>query len=195
MKKVALVSVSCFMLIGLALLVWNINNQKLNSDQKEPSKSYGRDSSLKNRELSRFSFLIDIELTWQERVGRIRGVDTPQLSGEDLTMLYDVLHHVPINSDREGWFVIVNEIMEQLRACGVDSQKYFDTLLDIAENSKVDEVIRDYAIQHLAHSFNSENQNVEGGIGTDPQKISAFSQSLVSLIQDPSLSHSSLSGT
>lgn len=146
-------------------------------------------------EKSRFSSLSDRSLRWQVRVENLRNMDIQALNSEDIDELYEWLKYQPQVGEKEDWYVIANEIMEQMRQQGIGSQRYTDNLIKVISDPAQDKVIRDYAIQHLSIWLAPRGSSNNTPYEKDSAKVTSAIQTLTSVIIDSSTQNSSIPGT
>lgn len=116
------------------------------------------------------------------------------LGQEDTAALFAAMDHTPRSGGEEDWYVILNEIMEQMRRKGVGSDQYAAKLGSIITDSSRTEVVRDYAIQHLALWIAPGNPE-QVPHEQNPASVAQSLSHIASAIQDPTASHTSIPGT
>lgn len=112
----------------------------------------------------------------------------------DAGTLFAALDHIPRSGAEEDWFVILNEIMEQMRRNGLGADQYSTRLGEIAADSSRPEVVRDYAIQHLALWIAPGNPAMVPH-EENSELVDQSIRHIAAVIQDPTVSHTSISGT
>jgi len=144
-----------------------------------------------------WSKLTNNKLKWRERVEFLQNIDYSALNSEDTELLYKLMkYRAPSSSkrDQEAWFVVANEIMEQMRMHDLDKGKFNTVMLELAHDAGLNPVLRDYSIQHLGLSLLeqeiSEEENIE-----HLKKVINVAEQFTNLIQDSALSRTSVPGT
>lgn len=137
--------------------------------------------------------LIDPSLPRDERMTIAREI-RPGLDNGETQYLFAILSHRAPGEDKENWWLIVNEIMERMRKQGVGADDYTTRLAMLIADASADEVVRDYAIQHLGQWLAPAVGGISPG-EPDEAKRTAGLQVIVAAIKDPSLIHSVLPGT
>ncbi|MFC4992845.1 HEAT repeat domain-containing protein [Rubritalea tangerina] len=120
-----------------------------------------------------------------------RSIDT-DLNEAEIDYLFGILKRDPAHHAREDWWVVMNEIMEQMRKKNVAPARYSQELLSLMNDPGQPEVVRDYCAQHLALWVTPQNG---GGHGVAQEECRQVLDALAALIVDPSLAHSSIPGT
>ncbi len=142
---------------------------------------------------SRWQLLLDDQRPWQDRLALadlIRGTLPP----EDVAMLYAALDHIPAPGTEEAWWVVLNEIMERMRKHGVGAAQYTTRLGTIIADPARPEVVRDYAAQHLMQWISPADPARYPG-ESNPQLVAQALQQITDVIRNPTLGHSTISGT
>jgi len=109
--------------------------------------------------------------------------------------LYNQLDFTPEAARAEEWYVIVNEIMEQLRHDSLPSDRYATALLQITQNADVPSVVRDYAVQHLSLAINPLEGKDRISYLNDPTQVQNILSTFAELVTDPTLGNTSVPGT
>jgi len=177
-------------------------NQSVGSEQKAIS-----DTSSK---ISKFSRLTDNSLRWQVRVDMLRNMSTQRLTPRDKEVLFELLAHVPAEGTEEDWWVILNEIMDQLQRQQIDPERYPVEMLALIQEPGRHEIVRDYGIQHLGQwaiasavslpisPAESEEELVtekEASSTIHQQYLPSLVETFTDLIQATDLAHTSIPGT
>lgn len=139
--------------------------------------------------------LTDSSIRWQVRVDMLRRLDKSNLTTGDTETLYQLLNHRPADQQQEAWWVVVNEIMEQMRKQAIGSDRYTDTLLSILGDDTAPVVLRDYAVQHLGQWICPRGVEQANPHETDLALIQEAAHALGNLVVDPDLAHTSIPGT
>jgi hypothetical protein len=143
---------------------------------------------------SRWSGIAENGLPVRDRLEIARRIATDTLGKEDEEVLFALMRNVPRTGGENDWYLVVNEVMEQMRRRGVGSDQYSARLSDLIADPSQADVVRDYAIQHLTawigpvdpeHSPHEEN----------PDSIRLALAKIAATIQDPSVAHSTIPGT
>jgi len=113
----------------------------------------------------RWFFVTEPTLTWQDKIRLLRDHDYSDLSEKELDYLFRYSQEKPEGVKEGTWFVISNEIFEQLRVSGAAKDRYSNELVSIVRNAEANFVIRDYAIQHLGHWISAQRNS-----GTDKEE-------------------------
>lgn len=137
--------------------------------------------------------LLDDNLTWQERLALADSIRAG-ISPAEVDFLFTALDHTPSPATQEAWWAVMNEIMERLRKQGLGADQYTARLSKIAADSQRPEVARDYAIQHLLQWI-SPIDSITTPSEPDPAIRAQTLVLVAGIIRDPSLRHSSISGT
>lgn len=116
------------------------------------------------------------------------------LPEDEITALLDSLSLTPPAGTEDDWWVIMNEIMEQMRKNGTSPDRYASSLTALIKDTGSQEVVKDYAIQHLSQWIAPVNPETSPG-EADPAKVSAALEAIATAIADPALSQSTIPGT
>ncbi|SHK31983.1 hypothetical protein SAMN02745181_3601 [Rubritalea squalenifaciens DSM 18772] len=136
--------------------------------------------------------LTDPTVSERLRLDLARRIDTGLESG-DVDYLFGLFRHNP-GGDNKVWWVVLNEIMQQMDAKGVGADRFEAELIQLVKSKGAHEVARDYAVQHLALWIRNQ------GSGLSPEsseavKMGQAMQAIADTITDPSLSGTSIPGT
>ena len=196
--KAPKVILSSLLLLGAgAAICWQFSSKEKpeeTTERQSESRSAVRSVRSEDKE-SRFAKLTDRSIRWEVRADMLRRIDPAALSSQDIDTLYSLLHHKPEVGQEKNWWVVVNEIMEQMRIHGIGAERYTETMLGIVNDSSVDEVIRDYAVQHVGQWVTPRLVKQGRPSESNPALIEQTTQDLSQLITDPALGHSSIPGT
>ena len=134
---------------------------------------------------------------WQKRIEDLRHHLASSCNEADLRYLYQLLAQGPSKGEStEGWYVIANDLMEQLCLHDPDTQRLSSTLLGILHDTKQTEVLRDYAVQHLATWLNPRaHQGNTATPAPGPEVTGKVLDALVTAATDPTLEKSTIPGT
>ena len=116
------------------------------------------------------------------------------MSQEDVAVLFAAMDHNPPSGAEEDWYLILNEILEQMRRKGTGADQYATKLGAIITDPTRPEVIRDYAIQHLMLWIGPGNPDQVPHEQNSAAITLALGQ-IATAIQDPTNSHTSIPGT
>ena len=144
---------------------------------------------------TRFQFLTDPSIRWQERANHLRELDANTLSQADVDALYELLDHRPLPDHAEDWWIVVNEIMEQMRLQAIGRERYAKALLAIIRDPSAPEVARDYSIQHLMQWIAPQGENLGLSHEEDPVLIREAVTATTTAIMDPELAQTHIPGT
>ncbi|MGJ8634237.1 MAG: HEAT repeat domain-containing protein [Luteolibacter sp.] len=144
---------------------------------------------------SRFQKLTDNSVRWQVRVDMLRSLDAASLNQEDINTLYDLLTYTPVPGQEENWWVVANEIMEQMRLKAIAPDRYAKEMLAIIRNPAAPEVLRDYAVQHLGQWVTPRGAELGQPSEQDPTIVKETAEAFAALVTDPTNARSSIPGT
>ncbi len=144
---------------------------------------------------SRFQSLTDPSVRWQVRVDMLRRLDAGSLGQEDINTLYSLLKFQPAADQEENWWVVVNEIMEQMRLQAIAPERYANELLAIIRNPSAPDVLRDYAVQHLGRWCSPRGAKLGHPSERNPAIVRETVDTFAALVTDPSIAHTSIPGT
>ena len=181
------------LLAAAGVITWLV---RPSTDEAAPSAAVVEQSkSERHAVASRFANLPDAALRYEVKVNMLRQLDAESLTSQDIDTLYALLEHTPASGEEENWYVIVNEIMEQLRAQAISPDRYTSTMLSMVQSAETPEVVRDYAIQHLATWINPIATEADEPYEDTPAQVTAILSTFGEVITDPTLAHSSVPGT
>jgi hypothetical protein len=191
-------ALAALILTGAAGAVWwqlGKNEGRQTGTATSPISEPSHRRAVKPARTSRFASLTDPSVRWQVRVDMLRRLEADSLGGEDIDTLYKLLNHRPAPGQEENWWIIVNEIMEQMRKQAIAPERYGKEMLAIIRNPEAAEVLRDYAVQHLGQWISPRGQEL--GIPRE-QNTGFIREALPALgyqVADPALAHTSIPGT
>lgn len=175
------------------------------SETRANPRAMNRESKL----LARWQPLTDDSLAWQARIEIARRIDST-LSETEAAHFLAILSRDPAPGREEDWWVVMNEIMEQMRKHGLGAGQYTEALSAIIKDPANHPVVRDYAVQHLAQwlapagpetaGTDSVLQNPSAHQATlpgekDPQLIADGLETIVTIIADQTVSDTTIPGT
>lgn len=95
--------------------------------------------------------LTDAAQPWQIRIDQLRASLAGECSERDVRSLYLTLTTGPTTAELpEDWYVIANDIMQQLFLRDTDPQRLATYFTQLLQDSQQPLVLRDYAVQHLS---------------------------------------------
>lgn len=142
------------------------------------------------------------EIKWHGVTDATRGTETrlnlarqisKDMRADDIDYLFKSLRHQPEAHNNENWWVVMNEIMEQMRRKGVASDRFANELISIVNDSTLSEVTRDYAVQHLMLWVAPSCGNVPAE--SSPEVIAETLEVVSLSVTDPAIAHTSIPGT
>ena len=198
MKKPIVILAACLLLGAGGIAYWQFTSSErehVSTDTTLSTASSQRSAKRKPDEESYLVKITDSSIRWQVRVDMLRRLDADSLSDSDVDTLYGLLKKKPEVGQEENWWVVVNEIMEQMRLQGIGVDRYSEELLSIITDSEGDEVLRDYAVQHLGQWVTPRGSKLGAPYEQDVSKIQQTVETFGNLITDGSLAHTSIPGT
>jgi hypothetical protein len=139
---------------------------------------------------------------WQVRLQALNKGMSRVCTETDIRSLYALLSSgQPGNETPATWYVIANGIMDQLVGHDREDARFTRTFLAIARDPHQPDVLRDYAVQHLAGRIvpAAATPPATGGPVSPSPHESAVApeilQGIASLATDPSLASTSIPGT
>lgn len=166
---------------------------------EDPAGAARQTASPRERERSRlhvsdrWQALVDDFVPREERLELAREIHAG-LPPQDVDFLFASLRHKPLSGDEEKWWVVMNEIMENMRKFGVGTDRYSEVLGGLVADPSQPPVVRDYAIQHLAQWLSPAAQDLSPGEGDEAKRRQAISR-IVLAIRDPSSLRTTIPGT
>lgn len=170
-------------------------NQALPSTSSATRSSSSSSSTKAKRKVSIIDKITDTSIRWELRRDILLRMDADSLTADEIDSLYDLLTHSPQPGQEENWWVVVNEIMEQLRKQGIGKDRYTSSMLSIIRDIDAPEVLRDYAVQHLSQWVTPRAGIIETPSESDPQRVEEVATTLGAVITDTTLAHTSIPGT
>jgi hypothetical protein len=144
--------------------------------------------TLPHTQSNRFTSLIDSSIRWQVKVDQLRRLDGSTLNPTEVDYLYKLLREKPQGSGKEAWWVVVNEVMEQIVKQNIASERISSEFCSMIDDKNLDNVVRDYAVQHIS------NYIAYDATSDADTHVEVF-QALKKVIQDPTNQHNSIPGT
>jgi len=142
---------------------------------------------------SRWQRMTDASLPREERMRIAFGIG-PDTGERETEALFALLGHKAPQNDSNNWWLIANEIMERLRKNGIGAEVYSERLCAVIADPAADEVIRDYALQHLLQWL-SPPLDLEVPGERDERKRSESLKQVIAVITHPSMHQSGAAGT
>lgn len=139
--------------------------------------------------------LTDSSIRWEVRVDMLRRIEVDRLKSQDIDTLFSLLRYQPTAGQEQSWWVVVNEIMEQMRIHAIGSDRYGKELLSIMRDHTSPEILRDYAVQHLGQWVSPRGAQLGQPSEQDPEIIRETAETLAMLAMDTDTTHTSISGT
>ena len=140
----------------------------------------------------KWSSITDSTLSQQTRINLAKQINA-NLSQDEIDLLFDSLRHQPAPQNKEQWWVVMNEIIEQMRRKGVAPERLGGELISIVEDTHQSEIARDYAVQHLSIWVAPPNANSFSE--PSPETSAKALTTIAATIIDPSIAHTSIPGT
>lgn len=162
-------------------------------DSRSPFSPPPRPVGINKTADSRWSKLTEDNLPTYQRLEIARQI-SDSLSQDDTAALFAAMDHRPHSGAEENWYLIFNEILEQMRRHGLGQDEYAAQLGGIISDSSRPEVIRDYAIQHLALWIAPGNSD-QAPHEKDPALIKQSLDHIATAIQSPTTAQTSIPGT
>ena len=202
-KSSTTILVALSLLIGAGgVVVWK--QQQDTDDRPSPPESispnYSSKSGYSNSSAPKpsspqkikWSSITDDTLSRETRLNLARQIDR-DLTPDEIEILLASLHRKPSEHRKEEWWVVMNEIMEQMRKKGIAPQRLANELITLTKDSSQSEIVRDYAVQHL--SLWAVPDTVNQAATSSPDLVSEALIAIAATITDPSIAHTSIPGT
>ena len=139
--------------------------------------------------------ITDPSVRWEVRVDMLRRMEADKLKSQDIDTLFALLRYQPEAGQEQNWWVVVNEIMEQMRIQAIGSERYGKEMLAIIRDPASPEILRDYAVQHLGQWVSPRGEQIGQPSEQNPDIIRQTAETLAMLVMDPETAHTSISGT
>lgn len=193
--KTTLILVGCSILGVAAFSYMRVKTEPTSREgvvmrESPRDKSFKRDSKK-----TALAALADRNVRWEVKRDMLTRISAKTLTSAEEEYLYSLLYIVPEPQDEKYWWVVVNEVMEQLRIHGIGAERYTRTMLDIINDSQRHDVIRDYAVQHVSMWVTPRGIDIGEPYETDSALVQETVETMTSLVTDPSLSSSTIVGT
>lgn len=194
MSRTFIILLAVCMLLAAGSISWFLQRGDVSgSALRSPSSSPTRPVSSNKPAVSLWFKLTNDSLPTHQRLEIARQI-SDSLGKEDTAALFATLDHSPRSGAEEDWYLILNEIMEQMRRHGLGAEEYAAQLGEIISDSSRTEVVRDYAIQHLALWIGPGNPD-QVPHEQNPALVEQSLGQIATAIQDPTISHTSIPGT
>ncbi len=192
MKKISMLAIIPITIAGW--FAWShLNKEDNNPPANPPTPTHS--SVQRNRPTTRWAKIVDPSIRWQVRVDQLRRFSTQSLSTSEIDELFALLNHRPQPQHAEDWWVVVNEVMEQLRLRPLGRERLTQAYLEIVQNPEAHPVLRDYAVQHLSMWITPRGTELGNPHEEDLDRIQEAALALAETVTDPSLSHTTIPGT
>ena len=133
----------------------------------------------------------NLDVHYRLELARTIGSHLPE---SEVAALLDSLSLTPPSGSEEDWWVVMNEIMEQMRRNGTSPELYAACLTGLISDPSNQAVTRDYAVQHLTQWIAPVVPDSSPG-EQDPQKIAAALSAISTAIQQGTEDSSTVPGT
>lgn len=128
----------------------------------------------------------------ENRLAEVRKLIAMKLKDDEVTQLLDLVT-TDVKQNQGAWFVVLNEILEATREAGTYSEHFSQYLISLIENDSLDNVIRDYAIQHGCLWISSPDADLP--IEPSVDKRNALFSVVLDVIETPGNLHADFTGT
>lgn len=198
-SRTFILPLACLTLGAAGVITWAVLDKK---DTRErgaavSSAKPSRAASHSTKDKNRYANLTENSTRWQVRVDQLRRMDATTLNPTEIDDLYSKLHHQP-SSQKEAWWVVMNEIMEQIVKQEIASERIIPEFSALISDITLDPVVRDYAVQHLSYYLGNKGPNAldssaqsEKGTQTPEHVLNTLAQ----IIKSPENQHNSIPGT
>jgi hypothetical protein len=140
---------------------------------------------------ARWQSLADSSLPREQRLDLAREIN-PRLNRAEANFLFDLMGK-PAPGDPEDWWLVINEVMNQMLRCESSKNDYTRRMIDLMNDGNQPDVPRDYAIQHLGQWL---SPGTPGALReTDPARRDEALGAMVAIVKDPSSVNTTLPGT
>ena len=161
------------------------------ADEPNPTATAAGTRSLRSSSLSD---LANPSIPSELRMRRIRALKMEALSQADREELLQFLEHRPLHESAQMWAPVLNEVMNFLVRTGMEGHLLTPALLALLQDEEAPMILRDYALQHLAH-WSNETREFEETFEPDAELRQQSWAFMGGLILDPSLRESSIPAT
>jgi hypothetical protein len=192
-------TVSAAVLLGAAgFFAWKTSRP---GPAQELPATPAKSKSVSNQESpapSRLEAVLDPGKPWQARIDFLRSSLRSECDESEIRDMYQMLARGPAAGElSEHWYVIANDLMEQLRLRDPDQQRFSTRLLDILDDTRQPPVLRDYAVQHLASWLNPRSSQAAPASAArpSPETAALVLDRLAAAAMDPAHSQGTIPGT
>lgn len=147
---------------------------------------------------TRLDFLADTSQPYQVRIDQFRNILVDGCSEPELRFLYQLLEKKPPASELpEHWYVLANDIMVMIHAHETVPQRFSSQFIGLLNAPHQPEVLRDYAVQHLATWINPHSSQAGATRlpAASPEIAAEVLDALATATTDPALAQSTIPGT
>lgn len=184
---------------GAGVLAWrNLNSTAPPAATEEASSRTQLATRRALPQPTRLDFLTDTGLPYQIRITRFRNALATGCSEPELRFLYQLLEKAPPKGELpEHWFVIANDMMSRILTHERDPRRFATNFIGLLNAPHQPEVIRDYAVQHLATWLNPRSSQAAAPSlpAASPEIAAEVLQALTAATTDPALGQSTIPGT
>ncbi len=142
--------------------------------------------------------MADASVPWQVRIARLRTGLQDQCGETDVRALYKMLAAgCPQGEVVEHWYVIANDIINQLLAYETDANRFRTFFVGLLEDPNQPEVIRDYSVQCLGSWLNPRAEQNDASLLPAPsaENTGEILRVLAAVTISPELGQTSIPGT
>jgi hypothetical protein len=188
-----LIAAITFLAAAGGIVYWQLNHT---NQEKSVLLPVGQTvSPRKSTAASVYQKLTDPSLRWEVRVDMLRRMNAETLTPSDIETLFSLLRYQPDPGQQENWWVVANEIMEQMRLQAITPESYAKEMLALMRDPAAPEVMRDYAVQHLGQWVSPRGAALGQPSETNQAIVRETAETFAKLITDPANSHSTIPGT
>ena len=195
-KRSALIVSAAIVLGAAGLFAWKSSRP---GPARELPATPAKSKSVRNQENpapSRLEAVLEPGKPWQARIDFLRTALRAECGEGEIRDMYQLLARGPsVNELPEHWYVIANDLMEQLRLRDPDERRFSTRLLGILDDARQPPVVRDYAVQHLAAWLSPQSPQAAQAARPSPETAALVLDRLASAAMDPAHSQSTIPGT
>lgn len=200
MYRTSLLYLLIVIIVGLGVFTWKSHDNTADPiSAAQPSASRTpRQTPSTVHQAPRLHFVTDTGLPYQVRITQLRHTLATGCSEPEIRFLYQLLKDTPPKSELlEHWYVIANDIMTQILSHETDSRRFCENFTGLLNSPRQPEVIRDYAVQHLADWLNPRSsQATAARLPVASSEIAdQVLRDFATAAIDPSLEKTSIPGT
>lgn len=180
---------------GAGIYAWKTHSLASGADSNPPVRH--SQSAPGNPGHSRLAAICDSGQPWQVRIDLFRKNLQGKCGEPEIRYLYQLLAQPPPKGELpENWYIIANDLMDQLCLRDPDPQRFSSKMLGLLHDPHQPLVLRDYAVQHLATWINPRSPRAARTTGDPgPKIVATVLQSLVEAVTDSTLEQSTIPGT